>query len=557
MAFDGITTRAIAKELEENLLLGKIEKIYQPERDELIFLIHTKQGKKKVYMSVATSHTGVYLTEGDYQNPTNPSSFCMFMRKHLSSARIVRIEQYNFERIIEMDFETRDELGFNKNKRLIIEIMGKHSNIILVDLANQKILECIKRVSIDVNRARQLLPGLTYEYPPTQDKIPFLSATSEDLISIKSSHDVLEKIMGISPLISREIFDAKDSAKKLNEFQLALTTMDLCPKVYLKEDGTPLDFHVLPIKEFENTKSISFNSVSETVSYYYSHKFSSNRIKQKSSDLTRHVNALLKKTKLKKQRLLEDLMKAENSDRYKLYGEILTANLHLVKAGDSKVTLTNYYDGEPITIPLDKRYHPSKNAQNYFKKYSKAKTAVIEKKVQLEETENDIIYLDSVNNFIDSAETTIDIDAIREELIDNGYLRRRRVIKGKKIKHKMSPIEYKTSDGFKILVGRNNKENDHLTMKMASKNDIWFHTKDIPGSHTILFIDGKKPSDIAIFEAAAIAAFHSKGKLSENVPVDYTKVRFVKKPSGAKPGMVIFTNNKTVYVTPFDPSSNE
>ncbi|MEG0291378.1 MAG: NFACT RNA binding domain-containing protein [Anaerovoracaceae bacterium] len=555
MAFDGITCRAIVNELNSHLLLGKIEKVYQPEKDELVFFVHTKNGKLKVYASVSTNHAGIYLTEDNYQNPASPSSFCMLLRKHLQNGRIVAVTQKDFERIIEIDFETRDELGFNTNKKLIIEIMGKHSNIILIETSTLKILDCIKRVSIDVNRARQILPGLTYEYPPSQNKEAFDTYSGNTLLESTSPKDILENIQGISPLIAREIFESEDRLAKLNSFKMQLRDMDLTPCVYFDQDNTPLDFHVLEIDSYRELTCKKFNTVSETISYYYAHKESSNRVKQKSSDLHRTVLNLLKKLYLKKQRLLEDIQKAENADKYRLFGELLTANLHQVKSSDSKTTVLNYYDNSQVTISLNTRLTPAKNAQAYYKKYNKAKTAIVEKNIQLEETDSEVQYLESVISFIESAEKTEDIDKIKDELIECGIIRRRKQINRNTKKIKPEPYKYESSDGFTILVGRNNKDNDILTFKTANRTDIWFHTKDIPGSHTILFTQGKEPSDVAIFEAAAIAAFHSKGKESENVPVDYTQVRFVKKPSGAKPGMVIFTDNKTVYVTPKAPES--
>ena len=270
--------------------------------------------------------------------------------------------------------------------------------------------------------------------------------------------------------------------------------------------------------------------------------------------MRKSVSAGLDKLLLKKQRLSEDLLKAENSEDYRLYGELLTASLHTVQDGRNSAEVLNYYTGEMMTIPLDARYSAAKNAQRYFKKYSKAKTAVVEKKIQLKETEKEIDYLDSVLTFIDNAEKVTDLDDIREELVENGVLRRRN-LKEKQKKHKIQPIEYFTSTGKRILVGRNNRENDILTFKTASSRDIWMHTKDIPGSHVILFTEGEEPEEKEIFEAASIAAYHSKAKLSGNVPVDYVKVKYVKKPNGAKPGFVIFTNNNTVYTDPAKPET--
>lgn len=552
MAFDGLVTRAVVNELSDKLTLGKIDKIYHPEKNELVFFIHTTSGKYKLYASVDTSHAGIYLSEEDYQNPLTPSSFCMLMRKHLLSGRITSIEQKDWERIVEINLETRDEMGFNLNRKLIIEIMGKHSNIVLVDANSMKIIDSIKRISFDTSRERQLLPGLIYEYPPAQEKTRPDEAEESLLREAQSPKNILDQIQGISPLISRELFEATDRYALLGKYLDDLENRNLEPKVFLKEDGTPLDFHSLHIDSLEGADFKAFDSISQTIEYYYSHRESSNRVRQKSSDLCRHVSSTLKKLYLKKQKLLEDIHQAENSDRYRLFGELLTANMHLVKQGDSSVKVLNYYDGSEVEIPLDKRYAPSKNAQNFYKKYNKAKTAIVEKNHQLESTNGDIQYLESVLSFIEMADKTETIDTIREELIDSGFLRRRKMSEKQKRgkKDMISPYSYITSDGFKVEAGRNNKENDVLTTKKAARTDIWFHTKDIPGSHTILYTEGREPSDIAIFEAAAIAAFHSKGQMSENVPVDYTQVKYVKKPSGAKPGMVIFTDNKTVYVTP-------
>ncbi|MGI6721819.1 MAG: Rqc2 family fibronectin-binding protein [Anaerovoracaceae bacterium] len=549
MAFDGIVTRAMAIELSDALTDGKVERIYQPEKDELVFFVHTANGKKKFYTSCNNNHAGVYLTEENYTNPAQPSSFCMLMRKHLVSARITSVHQKDAERIIEMEFETRDEMGYSVTKKMIIEIMGKHSNVVLIDTGSGRIIDSLKRISIDVSRARQVLPGGTYEYPPQQDKVPFDEIGDEELDAMRGDPDaILASVQGISPLISRELADSP--SENMHTLLGRLERRDLTPRVYLKDDRTPADFHVIPIREYSDRyRSLDFDSVSAAAAYYFEHRDSGNRVRQKASGLTKSVSNALKKLYLKKQRLSEDLLKAENSEKYHLYGELLTANIHNFKTGDREVTVTNYYDGSDITIPLDKRFAPAKNAQNYFKKYSKAKTAQKEKKIQLQETDQDITYLESVASFIESAEDTDAIDAIREELTELGYVRKRR-LRGPRKKRKAKPYEYHTSDGFRVLAGHNNKENDQLTFRMAGKHDLWFHTKDIPGSHVILFTEGREVSDSAIFEAAAIAAYHSKARNSENVPVDCTLVRHVKKPNGAKPGMCIFTDNRTVFITP-------
>ncbi|MGI6735737.1 MAG: Rqc2 family fibronectin-binding protein [Anaerovoracaceae bacterium] len=556
MSFDGVVTRAMAAELNSALCGSKVERIYQPERDELVFFLHTASGKKHFYASSSSSHAGIYLTDASFRNPPEPSAFCMLLRKHLTAARIVDIHQRDAERIIEIDFETFDEMKYMVNKRLLIEIMGKHSNIILIDLRSRRILDSIKRISIDVNRVRQILPGQTYQYPPDQGKIPFDEAPPALLERLRDDPDgLLAHIQGISPLIAREI--APDPVSRLSEILRRLRERDLTPTVYCREDGSPADFHVVPIAEYRGTRRpLPCDSVSAAVSYYFSHRAASNRVRQKAADLTRTVNTALKKLRLKRQRLGEDLLQAQQADKYQLYGELLTANLHAFQTGDRSVTVTNYYDGSDVTIPLDPRYAPSRNAQRYFKKYSKAKTALREKRIQLEETDHDITYLESVAAFLEAADDTDTIDAIREELTEAGFVRFRRRRKPPR-RRKAAPYTYRTEDGFRILAGRNNRENDQLTFRTAGRHDLWFHTKDIPGSHVILFTEGRDVSEQAIRTAAETAAWHSKARASENVPVDYTEVRHVKKPNGARAGMCIFTDNHTLYVTPRCPQQQE
>nr|WP_315024092.1 NFACT RNA binding domain-containing protein [uncultured Aminipila sp.] len=581
MAFDGIAVHAITQELNKKLSGGKLEKVYQPENDELVFHIHSKAGNFKLYLSCNSSNARINLITESVPNPPAPMTFCMLLRKHIQGGRIIGITQKECERIVEIPFETVNELGFSVSKKLIIEIMGKHSNIILVDLESNKIIDSIKRISIDVNRIRQILPGKIYEYPPAQDKIPFNKITLEEVEKIcicapgKLPKALLNGIQGISPIMAEQLThgleisseipynmdEAKQTAqivyKNLCKLLCDLEQEHLCPKVYIGNDGAPIDFHAIPILSLEGIyEAKEFDGLSSAIEFFYSHRASSNRIKQKSTDLEKAVKNNLDKLYLKKQRLSEDLLKAENSEEYRLFGELLTANLHMFNTGDSKVTVLNYYDGNEITIPLDKKIAPSKNAQHYFKKYGKSKTAIKEKAIQLEETNEDITYLESIAVFVENAEAVDEIEEIRNELVESGYLKKRKVY-GKPAKIKPAPHPYTTSDGFRLLVGRNNKENDHLTFKMASSKDVWFHTKDIPGSHVILFTEGREITETGIFEAAAIAAYHSKGKASENVPVDYVQVKYVKKPAGAKPGMVIFTNNRTVYVNPAIPSKEK
>lgn len=558
MAFDGIVTAAMARELREQILYGKIDKIYQPESSELVLHIHTKNGNKRLYATVDSSASCVRLIDRNPLNPPAPLPFCMLLRKHLQSGRITCVEQKDSERILEISVETLNELGFTVNKKLIFEIMGKHSNIVLVEMSTGKIIDCMKKISLDVNRARQVLPGMIYTYPPSQNKIPFREITEEQLNEAGDTPKaILSKVGGIAPCFARALFNAPDRYALLRQFLSRIEDGALKPVVYEDENGRPEEFYMAPLEEYENTcKRLDFDSLSHVCGYFYEHRNATNRARQKSHSLVHSVKSRLDKLYLKKQRLNEDLLKAENSEQLRLYGELLTANMHLMEPGMKEVTVTNYYTGKPVVIPLDPRWSPNKNAQNYFKQYGKSKTAVHEKKAQLKENQENIDYLESVLTYLNNTDSIRDIEELRQELEEEGWIRPRKAsARRKKPKFRPHPLQYTTSDGFTVLVGRNNKENDALTLKLASKNDYWLHTKDIPGSHVILETAGKELTETAVMEAAALAAFHSKARTSENVPVDYVRVRYVKKPNGAKPGMVIFTHNRTVYVNPGEPKT--
>lgn len=584
MAFDGIITRAMVTELRKELLHGKIDKIHQPVRDELVFGIYTPGGNKKLFASAGSSAPRIHLMDGTTVNPPSPSPFCMLLRKHLSGGRIVSIDQAGSERIIEMTLETVTELGFTASRKLIFEIMGKHSNIILVDVTSEShkpygnnvmnssdtddgsdaapdytVIDAIKRVSFDTSRARQILPGIKYMYPPAQDKVGFDEIKEEDVNRLpQDGKAILSSIGGISRQLAEELAHIPELQKgsgnisrydKLNNLITVSESGNFIPRIYYDEDS-PVDFYIDDLNVYEEScKRHDFPTLSSAINAFFEGKDATNSLKQRSHDLSRTVDSLIEKARLKSKRLQEDLLDAENSDKYRIYGEILNANIHLVTPGADTVTLDNYYDGSKIDIPLDPKYSAAKNAQNYFKKYGKAKTAIKEKTLQIEENLSDLAYLESVQTFLDNLERPEDIEQIRQELMEGGYIRKKKTsVKSRRFK--AEPHRYISPSGMDILVGKNNKENDELTLKLADKTDIWLHTKDIPGSHVILRTRGQEPTEDDIHFTAAIAAWHSKAKNSAQVPVDYVRVRYVKKPAGAKPGMVIFTNNRTVYVTP-------
>lgn len=567
MAFDGIVTTAISRELKDILLGGRIEKIYQPEEEDIIFHIQANRSKHQLFLSSNSSHPYTCLITNKLENPKNPLAFCMLLRKHLSGGRIIGIDQQNGDRVIDFNIESQNELGYSTLKTLSIEIMGKHSNIVLYDRESRIIIDAIKRVSFDMSRTRQILPGKTYELPPSQDKISLdnLDMLQDEFYENmlvnpdRQSKVLLSAIKGLSPILCEELVFRIQHAQGSHVESIKKTLADLREKVrendwqtrvYQKKDGTPIDFHVLPLGIYENTYSaLSFPTISQGIEYYYENKSTSNRIRQKTQDLDKAVQNSINKIQLKKQRLSEDLLQAKDSEDLRLYGELLTAHLHEIKSGEPSVEVENYYNQEQVKIPLDVRFSPAKNAQNYFKKYGKAKTSIKEKSLQLQEVEKDLNYLETVQSYLETADSVEIVDDIRSELIESGFLKRKLLTSGSK-KKKTNFLEYTLSDGSKAFVGRNNKENDQLTFKKSAARDYWFHTKDIPGSHVVLSVSKEGLKEEQILETAALAAYHSKAKSSSKVPVDYMPIRYVKKPKGAKPGMVIFTNNKTVYVDP-------
>lgn len=591
MAFDGIMTWAISEELSKNLTLGKIEKIYQPESDSLVFVIHTKNGRFRLYSSASGNAPHICITQREFENPKQPPIFCMILRKHIQGGRISRIAQNNSERIIEMDFQVLDDLGFTVSKRLIFEIMGKHSNIVLINLKDGRIIDSIKRVSIDVNRARQLLPGLVYTYPPSQCKTGFkefleisssdesssceeanhpLSVNSVSLHSISvnwhDANDIMDKVGGISPRVADCI--SRSGVDMLKDLASQIKSMNLETRLY-SNGNRMTDFHIVPMDEFLSLLKV-FDSPSKAVDYFFEHKKETNTLQQSKSNILKKINSIREKLGLKLQRMQEDVLKAKQSDHLRLYGELLTANLHDIKKGDTIANIVNYYDNSMVNIKLDPKLSPSENAQNYFKKYGKAMNTIKEKQPMIDSVNDEILYIDTVIDHLNRATEMRQIEDIKEELIGEGYFRIR-LSKNKTRRSKASkssvsngkinnPLVFNFDSGRKIIVGRNNKENDVLSLKMSAKSDIWFHTKDIPGSHVVLQTHGLKLAEIEknfpeeIKTAASIAAYHSKGKSSENVPVDYTEIKYVRKPNGTKPGMVIFKNNKTIWVTPHVPN---
>jgi predicted ribosome quality control (RQC) complex YloA/Tae2 family protein len=536
MPFDYFVTGAIAQELNTALAGGKIERVYMPERSEIMLHVNAPPQNERarshydLLVSAQSGHPLIYLATKRSGNPQNPPAFCMLLRKHLIGARVERVYRVDSERIIRMETDATDELGAHRRRTLVFEIMGKHSNIILLD-ENETILDAIKRVYADMSRVRQILPGMRYTLPPPGK--------------------------GISPLMEEETAGPRDRAY----YEALARDGRYDPLIWLDEAGRMKDFHVFDLNVYSGLKTSSFPTISAMLEAYFEGKESGNRLQQKTVDLRRTLKARIDKLYLKKQRLLEDIKKAEGADVYRQKGELITANIYRMKGGAKEISLPDFTDGTETRITLDPRLSPSENAQRYFKKYSKAKTALIAKREQLDIAQHDIDFLESYLVYIDNATTDSDIDALRDELTALGFARRRgrsAAPRGTRPAY----LKYESSAGRTIFVGRNNRENDELTLKRAAKNDLWLHTKDIPGSHVILKraegqdapgMDGFDAQSIR--EAAALSAHYSKGRMSESVPVDYCLVKYVKKPAGAKPGMVIFTHNRTLYVKPGLPPS--
>ena len=545
MAFDGFMTKAVLFEISGVLTGSKIEKVSQPEPDRVVLQLRGTAERVRLLLDVSSQGSRVQLTKLDYENPDVPPAFCMLLRKHIQGGRIAAVRQHGMERIVELDIQTVNEMGYSVNKRLIAEIMGKHSNLILIDAQTGKVIDSLKRISIDVSRVRQILPGIIYEYPPVSNLANSNGFAPSTQTAVENG--------AILPEI--DISDSSDDSENCLT-EPSRISHSLKSYVYIDDNGIPKDFHAFRMPQYEGSyRELEFENLCDAMDYFYSHRFATNRLMQKSDNLSRHISGLLDKAMLKKERLSEEIRKADNSDIYRLKGELLTANISSVKPGARSVKVISYYDGTEMTIELDEKISAAKNAQNYYKKYAKLKSSKKEKTAQLEECNKDIEYLGSVQAMTMSAKSSEELDELRNELAEQGFAKQKTTDRKKK-KSKPQPRKYKLPSGLEVLVGRNNTENDYITFKLGQKTDWWFHTKDIHGSHVLLVCNGTDPSPEDMYGAAAIAAWFSKGRDSQNVPVDYAPIRHVKKPAGAKPGMVIFTNNGTVWIDPKDPEND-
>lgn len=582
MALDGTLLRQIKHELEGCILGARVDKIHQLSREEMIFVLRlpqpTADGARsvKLYLSAGADSPRLHLTASSFENPKTPPMFCMLMRKYLGSAKLIEITQIGLDRILHLVFETRNEMGDLIHLTVAVEIMGRHSNIILIDETG-RVIDSIKRIDDTMSSVRPILPGVRYTLPPAQDKLDLIDCTPEQIeAKLRAGKDtplskaLLSAVQGVSPIVCREIANyvflgddcvisemTPDHFDRLRFFLAKVIDMAKnytgTPTSVIDSRKKPMDFSFMDIHQYGGSMfTRTYESYSQLLDDFYTQRDNIQRMRHRSADLLRVLantsDRIARKLHLQ-QKELED---CSDRETWKIYGDILNANLYSIQKGDRSATLVNFYDENQaeVTIPLDPRKTPAQNAQKYYSEYRKADTA--EKKLLelIEQGQQEAIYIDSVFDALTRAQTNDELTAIRSELVEQGYLRRKGSAPKKGKEPKLSPKRYLSDDGFTILVGRNNVQNDQLTLKEARGRDVWFHTKNIPGSHTIVISDGKEVPDSTLHQAAILAAANSKAAESSQVPVDYTLIKNVKKPRGAKPGMVIYVSYQTAYVTP-------
>ncbi|MET3288215.1 UNVERIFIED_CONTAM: putative ribosome quality control (RQC) complex YloA/Tae2 family protein [Brevibacillus sp. OAP136] len=559
MAFDGVVTRAVAHELAK-LKGGRISRIHQPHESDLVFAIRAQGGNQKLLLSANPTYPRIHLTTEEFVNPTEAPMFCMLLRKHCEGGTIESVEQVGMERIIHIDVRSRDELGDVTHKRIIVEIMGKHSNIILIDVDKQMILDSAHHVSHGMSQHRQVLPGRPYISPPAQGKADPLQETQADFIARinwnegKLDKQIVDRYSGVSPLLAKEIvFRAGLPTREslwtaFSELFAEVKQNRYAPNTVITKEKAA--FSVTSLTHLIDGERTTFADVSDCLQHFFQDKAQRDVIKQKVHDLLRIVTLEKQKNEKKIEKLKQTLIDAQDAERFRLYGELITAHLHQLKRGDTVLSAVNWYDeaGGTIDIPLDPLLTPSENLQAYFKKYNKAKNSLQFVEEQIRLAEEEILYLDGLLMQLEYSRMS-ETEEIRDELAEQGYVRKQKQRNARKKKDTRPELEeYVSSDGTPILVGKNNKQNEYLTNKLAAANETWLHTKDIPGSHVV--IRAREFSEQTLQEAAMLAAFFSKAREGSQVPVDYTLIRNVKKPNGAKPGFVIYEQQRTIYVTP-------
>lgn len=550
MAFDGLFTFALSKQLNK-LVSGRISRIHQPNALEVVIHVRAGGENHKLLFSIHPSYARVHLTEQPIDNPSEPPMFCILLRKHLEGGFIQAIETDAFERVITFGIESKNEIGDTVFRKLTIEVMGRHSNLILIDSETDKIIDSLKHLPPSVNSYRTVLPGQPYIAPPAQNKVNPSSITDNELKLFfeieKTPKEVVDYFKGFSKIHANELLYRIQQGEVVGSFRTFMDEIiNSKNPTYLELNGKT--YFSPTILSHLSDSGVTYNSLSELLDRVFYARAERDRVKQQAGDLERWLQNEVSKLKLKLKKLQKDLDNASKLDKFQLYGELLMANLYNFEKGAKEVTVTNYYseDEEQITIPISERKTPIENAQSYYTKYNKAKNALVMVQEQIEKTKQDVDYFEMLIAQVEQA-APADIEEIREELAEQGYLRMRASKKKKKVT-KPEPEKFVSSTGIEISVGKNNKQNDYLTFKIAKKSDIWLHTKDIPGSHVV--IHSNEPDETTLLEAATLSAYFSKARESSSVPVDYTEIRQVKKPNGSKPGFVIYFEQKTLFVTP-------
>ena len=573
MAFDGVVIANVVHDMNRLLTGGRIYKIYQPEPDELLLVIKNQRENHRLLISAGASLPLIYFTSSNKANPLTAPNFCMLLRKHISNGRILKVDQPGMERIVEMTIEHLNELGDICRKKLIIEIMGKHSNIIFVDESGI-IIDSIKHISAQISSVREVLPGRNYQTPPGQGKISLLTLTADwmNQVLLKKASSVQKAIYGslsgISPLLANELcyragIDGNAAVASLSENDQASLYGELVRLKTLIESGDfhpnivyqgkePREFASVELSMFPDLEARSFPNISMVLETFYAERELVTRVRQRSSDLRRVVQNALERTAKKYDLQLKQLKDTEKRDKYKVYGELLHTYGYDIKPGQKSLKCINYYDNQELTIPLDPTLDPMANAKKYFDRYGKLKRTYEALTSLTEETHAQLLHLESISNSLEIARDENDLTVIREELTEYGYLKsHHKGKKGKKIAGKSKPFHYISSDGFHMYVGRNNFQNEELTFRLANGKDMWFHAKQMAGSHVIVKLEtASELPDRTYEEAARLAAFYSKGRKAPKVDVDYTERRNLRKPPHAKPGFVIYHTNYSMTIEP-------
>lgn len=571
MAFDGITIANITKELNDKLLGGRIRKIAQPENDELILTIKSAEGNFRLLISASASLPLIYLTENNKPSPMTAPNFCMLLRKHIENGKLVGISQPGLERIIRFDIEHLDELGDLRRKTLVVEIMGKHSNIIFCD-ENDRIIDSIKHVSLQMSSVREVLPGRTYFIPVTQEKADPLELTLDSFTSLigakstKLAKAIYTSYTGISPVAANEVvfrsgINSEMSGNALSELEMLhlyktfsyyiedIKTGNFAPQI-VYQGKTPIEYAALPLTIYSDLETITHESISYILETYYAERNTVTRIRQRSVDLRKIVQTALERSRKKYDIQAKQLKDTEKRDTYRIYGELLTTYGYSAQPGAKSLDVLNYYTNEELTIPLDPQLTALENAKKYFDKYGKLKRTFEAVSELLKETGDEVEHLDSISTALDIALSEEDLVEIKEELMEYGYIKKRHP-GGKKPKITSKPFHYISSDGYHMYVGKNNFQNEELTFKFATGNDWWFHAKGVPGSHVIVKTEGADDMPDATFEEAGrLAAYYSQSRENEKVEIDYIQKKQIKKPKGGKPGFVVYYTNYSLMIDP-------